>query len=45
MMTAVPDHLSNADAIVVAVIEAGAPMRAKARDLINGFHRMIRKKD
>jgi transposase len=44
MMTAVRDHLSKADTIVIAAIEAGAPMLVKARDLIDRFHGMIRKK-
>ena len=44
MMTAVRDHLSKADTIVIAAIEAGAPMLVKARDLIERFHGMIRKK-
>jgi transposase len=44
MMTAARDHLSKADTILVAAIEAGAPMLVKARDLIDRFHGMIRKK-
>src|SRR5688572_6306488 len=43
-MTAARHHLSKADTIVVAAIEAGAPMLVKARDLIDRFHGMIRKK-
>jgi uncharacterized membrane protein YeaQ/YmgE (transglycosylase-associated protein family) len=44
MMTAARDHLSKADTIVIAAIEAGSPMLVKARDLIDRFHGMIRKK-
>jgi transposase len=44
MMTTARDHLSKADTILIAAIEAGAPMLVKARDLIDRFHRMIRKK-
>jgi transposase len=44
MMTTARDHLSKADTIVIAAIEAGAPMLVKARDLIDRFHAMIRKK-
>ena len=43
-MTAARDHLSKADTIVVAAIEAGAPLLVKARDLIDRFHEMIRRK-
>jgi hypothetical protein len=42
--TAARDHLSKADTIVIAAIEAGAPMLVTARDLIDRFHGMIRKK-
>ena len=44
MMTAARDHLSKADTMVIAAIEAGVPMLVKARDLIDCFHAMIRKK-
>jgi transposase len=44
MMTAARDHLSKADTVVMAAIEAGVPMLAKARDLVDRFHSMIRKK-
>ena len=44
MMTTTRDHLSKADTIVIAAIEAGTPMLVKARDLIDRFHGMIRKK-
>jgi transposase len=38
------DHLSKADTIVIAAIEAGVPMLVKARCMIDSFHSMIRKK-
>ena len=44
LMTAARDHLSKADTVVIAAIEAGVPMLVKARDLIDRFHAMIRKK-
>jgi transposase len=44
MMTAARDHLSKADTVLVAAIEAGVPMLVKARDLIDRFHAMIRRK-
>jgi transposase len=44
MMTTACDHLNKADTVVMAAIETGEPMLAKARDLINRFHAMIRKK-
>lgn len=44
MMTAARDHLSKADTVLIAAIEAGVPMLVKARDLIDRFHSMIRKK-
>ena len=44
MMTMARDHLSKADTIIIAAIEASVPMLAKARGLIDRFHSMIRKK-
>ena len=44
MLTAARDYLSKADTIIVAAIKAGAPMLVKARDLIDRFHVMIRRK-
>jgi transposase len=44
MMTAARDHLSKADTVVIAAIEAGVPMLVKARGLIDRFHAMIRRK-
>lgn len=43
-MTAARDQLSKTDTVVIAAIEAGVPMLAKARDLISRFHSMIRQK-
>ncbi len=43
-MTTARDHLSKADTVLIAAIEAGVPMLVKARDLIDRFHSMIRKK-
>jgi transposase len=44
LMTTARDHLSKADMVIIAVIEAGAPMLVKARGLIDRYHAMIRKK-
>jgi transposase len=44
LMTTARDHLSKADAVTIAAIEAGAPALLDARDLIDRFHAMIRKK-
>ena len=45
LMTTARDHLSKADTVTIAAIEAGVPMLVEARDLIDRFHAMIRKKD
>ena len=45
LMTTARDHLSKAETVTIAVIEAGVPMLAQARRIINDFHVMIRKKD
>jgi transposase len=44
LMTTARDHLSKADMVIIAVIEAGVPTLVKARGLIDRFHAMIRKK-
>lgn len=44
LMTAARDHLSKADAVTIAAIEAGVPALVEARALIDRFHLMIRKK-
>ena len=43
LMTAARDHLSKADSITIAAIEAGVPMLVEARSLIDRFQSMIRK--
>ena len=45
LMTTARDHLSKAETVTIAVIEAGVPMLADARRIMNDFHVMIRKKD
>lgn len=44
LMTTARDHLSKADTVTIAAIEAGVPMLVEARILIDSFHSMIRKK-
>jgi transposase len=44
LMTTARHHLSMADTVTIAAIEAGVPMLTEARDLIDRFHAMIRKK-
>ena len=44
LMTTARDHLSKADTITIAAIEAGVPMLVEARGLTDRFHAMIRKK-
>ncbi len=39
------DHLSKADSVTVAVLEAGVPASGEARQLVERFHTMIRQKD
>ncbi|AZO50304.1 MAG: transposase [Mesorhizobium sp.] len=43
-MTTARDHLSKADTVMIAAVEAGVPMLVEARNLVVGFHSMIRKK-
>lgn len=43
-MTSLRDHLSKADAVTVAAIEAGVPRLVEVRVLIDRFHGMIRTK-
>ena len=45
LMTAEPNRLSAADAVIVAVAQAAAPALAKARDLMQRFHALIRRGD
>ena len=44
LMTSARDHLSKADAVTVAAIEASVPMLVEIRALIDSFHAMIRTK-
>jgi len=44
MTTMASDHLIKADSVIVAAIEAGAPMLTEARRLVERFQTMIRKK-
>jgi transposase len=44
LMTTERDHLSKADAVTIAAIEAGVPTLVEARTLIDRFHNMIRRK-
>jgi len=44
LMTTARDHLSKAETVTIAAIEAGVPALAAARDLIDRFHAMIRRK-
>jgi transposase len=44
LMTTARDHLSKADTVTIAAIEAGVPTLADARKLIDRFHVMIRKR-
>jgi transposase len=44
LMTTARDHLSKADTVMIAAIEAGVPALVAARDLIDRFHAMIRRK-
>lgn len=44
LMTTARDHLSKADTMTIAAIEAGVPTLVEARGLTDRFHSMIRKK-
>jgi transposase len=44
LMTMARDHLSKADAVTVAALEAGVPALTEARKLVDRFHTMIRQK-
>ncbi len=43
-MTMARAHLSKADTVIIAAIEAGVPMLVEARRLMERFHAMIRRK-
>ena len=45
LLTTRRDHLSKADAIMVAAIETGVPALGTARELMERFHRMLRAGD
>ncbi|MFN0193274.1 MAG: ISL3 family transposase [Aestuariivirga sp.] len=44
LMTTARDHLSKSDTVTVAAIEAGVPVLVQARELIDRFHCMVRKR-
>ena len=44
LMTTARHHLSKADTVIIAAIEAGVPTLVETRALIDRFHAMIRKK-
>ena len=44
LMTTARDHLSKADTVTIAAIEAAVPMLVEAHALVDRFHAMIRKK-
>jgi hypothetical protein len=44
LMTTTSDHLSKADSITVAAIEAGVPALVDARTLTDRFYAMMRKR-
>jgi transposase len=44
LMTMARDHLSKADTVTVAALEAGVPALVEARKLVERFHAMIRQK-
>ena len=43
-MTTRRDHLTKAETITVAAVETNVPSLAEARELIDGFHAIIRRK-
>ena len=43
-MTTARDHLSKADTVIVAAVEASVPRLVEARLLLDGFQAMIRSK-
>ncbi len=44
LMTTSRDHLSRAESVTVAAIEAAAPALVEAREIIDAFHVLVRKK-
>lgn len=45
LMTTDRDHLSKADAVMIAAIESGVPTLVQAGSLVDRFHTMIRKRN
>ena len=45
LMTTKRDHMSKADAVTIAAIEAGVPSLIEARALVDRFHTMVRTKN
>jgi hypothetical protein len=43
-MTTGGDSLSKADTVTIAAIETGLPTLVEAREIIAGFHQMLRRK-
>src|SRR3546814_11530541 len=43
LMTTGRDTLSNAEPVTVAAVETGVPMLVEAREIIDGFHAMLRR--
>ena len=44
LMTTARDHLSKADTVTIAAVEASVPMLVDARRLIDQFHAIVRKR-
>jgi transposase len=44
-MTTARDHLSKADAVMIAAIESSVPTLVEAGSLVDRFHTMIRKRN
>ena len=44
LMTTARDHLSKADTVTIAAIEAGVPTLVEARALLDRFHALVRRK-
>src|SRR5450755_4960233 len=44
LMTSARDHMSKADTVTIAAIEAGVPTLVAARTLTDRFHTMVRKR-
>ena len=44
MMTTGRDTLSKSETVTIAAVESGVPLLTEAREIIAGFHAMIRHK-